>query len=162
MHIIDSGNGLLPVRHQAIIWTNADLLTIGPWRTKFSESLIEIWAFSIKKIHLKMLSARWMPFCRHFWLTFFCDNCSSLIQFSLKFVPKGLINNKPLLVQTMAWRQTFITATLDLYAYIRTYKYQNPTHLAHCRPSARYSLVQILSCCLFSTKLLYEPMLIYC
>ena len=30
---------------------------------------------------------------------------SSLIMISLKFVPKGLINNNPVLVQIMAWRQ---------------------------------------------------------
>ena len=29
-----------------------------------------------------------------------------LIQISLKSVPKGLIDNKPVLVQVMAWRQT--------------------------------------------------------
>ena len=28
-----SGNGLLPVRHQAITWINADLLSIGPFGT---------------------------------------------------------------------------------------------------------------------------------
>ena len=26
-----AGNGLLPVRHQAITWTNADLLSIKSW-----------------------------------------------------------------------------------------------------------------------------------
>ena len=35
--ITASGNGLLPVWHQAIIWTNADLLTIGTQETYFSE-----------------------------------------------------------------------------------------------------------------------------
>ena len=32
-----SGNGLLPVRCQAITWTNASLLSIGPFETNFSE-----------------------------------------------------------------------------------------------------------------------------
>ena len=35
--VIVSDNGLLPVRRQAMIWTNADLLPIGPWATNFSE-----------------------------------------------------------------------------------------------------------------------------
>ena len=39
--IIGSYNGLLPGRHQAIIWTNAGILLIGPLGTNFSETLIE-------------------------------------------------------------------------------------------------------------------------
>ena len=40
--IIGSDNGLSPGRHQAIIWTNAGILLIGPLGTNFSEILIEI------------------------------------------------------------------------------------------------------------------------
>ena len=40
--IIGSDNGLSPGRRQAIIWTNAGILLIGPLRTKFSEILIYI------------------------------------------------------------------------------------------------------------------------
>ena len=40
--IIGSGNGLSPGRRQAIIWTNAGILLIGPLRTNFIEILIEI------------------------------------------------------------------------------------------------------------------------
>ena len=61
--IIGSYNGLSPGRRQAIIWTNAEILFIGPLGTKFSEILIEIHTFSFKKIHLKMSSAKWRPFC---------------------------------------------------------------------------------------------------
>ena len=40
-----------------------------------------------------------------FWtLIFLYENCI-LVQISLKFVPRGSINNKPWLVQIMAWRQ---------------------------------------------------------
>ena len=35
-------NGLSPGRHQAIIWTNAYILLIGPFGRNFSEILIEI------------------------------------------------------------------------------------------------------------------------
>ena len=55
---IGSDNGLLPGRRQAIIWTNAGILLIGPSGTNFSEILIEIHTFSIKKMHLKMSSAK--------------------------------------------------------------------------------------------------------
>ena len=37
---------------------------------------------------------------------FLYESCIILIQISLKFVPKGSINNKPALVQIMAWHQT--------------------------------------------------------
>ena len=38
--IIGSANGLSPGRRQAIIWTNAGILLIGPLGTNFSEILI--------------------------------------------------------------------------------------------------------------------------
>ena len=59
---IGSDNGLSPGRHEAIIWTNAGMLLIGPLGTNFSEMLIEIHTFSFKKIHLNMSSEKWRPF----------------------------------------------------------------------------------------------------
>ena len=56
-------NGLSPGRHQAIIWTNDEILLIGPLGINFSEISIEICTFSIMKIHLKMSSGKWRPFC---------------------------------------------------------------------------------------------------
>ena len=61
--IIGSDDGLLPSRHQAIIWTNARILLIQPLGTNFSEILIKIHKFWFKKMHLKMLSAKCHPFC---------------------------------------------------------------------------------------------------
>ena len=58
-----SDNGLSPDRCQAIIWTNAGILLIGPLGTNFSEILIRIQTFSFRKMHLKMSSAKWPPFC---------------------------------------------------------------------------------------------------
>ena len=43
--------------------TNAGMWLIGPLGTNFSEILIQIDTFSFKKRHLKMLSAKWWPFC---------------------------------------------------------------------------------------------------
>ena len=60
---IGSDNGLSPGRRQAIIWTNDGILLIGPLGTNFNEILIEIHTFSFKKIHVKMSSAKWRPFC---------------------------------------------------------------------------------------------------
>ena len=39
------------------------MLLIGPLGTNFSEILIEIQKFSFKKIHLKISSGKWRPFC---------------------------------------------------------------------------------------------------
>ena len=57
---IGSGNGLSPVRRQAITWTNAALLSIRPSGTNFSEKFeskyktwIKIQNFSFAKLHLK-------------------------------------------------------------------------------------------------------------
>ena len=59
---IGSGNGLSPDQRQAIIWTTARILLIGPLGTKFGEILFEIHTFSFKKIHLKILFGKWRPF----------------------------------------------------------------------------------------------------
>ena len=40
--IIGSDNGLAPDRRQAIIWTNAEILLIGPLGTNNSDILIEV------------------------------------------------------------------------------------------------------------------------
>ena len=64
--IIGLDNGLSPGRRQAIFWTNAGILLIGPWGTNVNEILIGIQAFSFRKMHLKMLSAKWRPFCLGF------------------------------------------------------------------------------------------------
>ena len=63
LSIIGSDNGLSPGRRQAIIWTNAAILLIEPLGTNFSEILIEILTSSAKKMHLKMSSGNWRPFC---------------------------------------------------------------------------------------------------
>ena len=61
--IIASDNGLSPNRRQAIIRTNAGILLIEPLGTNFYEILIEIHIFSFKKMHWKMSSGKWRPFC---------------------------------------------------------------------------------------------------
>ena len=61
--IICSDNGFSPIRHQAITWTNADLLSIGLLGTYFSEIWIWILSFSFKKMQLKMSSANCRRFC---------------------------------------------------------------------------------------------------
>ena len=57
--IIGSDSGLWPGRHQVVmIWTNAGILLICILGTNLREIVIEIHTFSLKKMHLKMSSAR--------------------------------------------------------------------------------------------------------
>ena len=50
--IIGPDNGLLPSRHQAIIWTNVDLLSTGFLETNYSEISIKTQQFLSRKIIL--------------------------------------------------------------------------------------------------------------
>ena len=61
---------LLPVWHQAVTWSNVCLLLIGALGTDFSEIRSKIQQYAYKKMHLKMLSAKWQPFCLSQ-----CDSC---------------------------------------------------------------------------------------
>ena len=56
--IIGSDNGLSPGRRQAIIWTNAGILLIGPLGTNFSENLIKLLTLSFTKMRLNVSSAK--------------------------------------------------------------------------------------------------------
>ena len=58
--IIGSDNGLSPSWRQAIIWTNAGILSIG---TNFIEIQIAILTFSFQKTCLKVSSAKRRQFC---------------------------------------------------------------------------------------------------
>ena len=60
---IGSDNGLSPGRCKAIIGTNAGILLIGPLGTNLSEISNEIHILSFRKMHLKMSSGKWRPFC---------------------------------------------------------------------------------------------------
>ena len=90
---IVSDNGLPPVRRQAIICTNAGLLSIGPPGTNFSEILIKTSNFLFMKMHLKISFAKWRPFC--LGLSELSISCHStdlvLLKFNIKVVaPDGL------------------------------------------------------------------------
>ena len=79
--LIDSDNGLSPGRHQAIIWSNVEILLIRTIETNFREILIEFHEFSFRKMHLKMLSAKWFKWSRH--------------QYVNTLVPAWLVYNRP-------------------------------------------------------------------
>ena len=84
--IIGSDNGLSSGRRQAIIWTNAEILLIGPSGTNFSEILIEILTFSFKKMRLKVSSANWRSFCLGLNVLNSFDGCVPVLQI---YEPEG-------------------------------------------------------------------------
>ena len=105
--IIGSDNGLSPGRRQARIWTNAGILLIGPLGTNFIEILIGIQTFSFKKMHMKMSSAKWRPFCLDLnvlitvWISKYTHyNVWGEMTYPLIYASL----NKPSLVQIMACR----------------------------------------------------------
>ena len=61
--LIGSDNSLSPGWRQAIISINAGILLIWPLGTNFSENVIGIQIFALKKMHLKMSFTKWHPFC---------------------------------------------------------------------------------------------------
>ena len=61
--IIGSDNGLSPGRRQALIWTNTGILLIWLLGTNPNETLIDFHTYSFTKMHLKMSSKNWRPFC---------------------------------------------------------------------------------------------------
>ena len=60
---IGSGNGLSPVRLQAITRTNVDVLSFGPLGTSFDEIRIKIHKFLFIEVYLKISPVKWRPFC---------------------------------------------------------------------------------------------------
>ena len=112
--IIGSDNGLSPCRRQAIIWTNAGILLIGPLGTNFSENLIEILTFSFTKMRLKVLSAKWRPFClglnvlKCYWQPIWLQPSSTPMITNDDIMAEGgihaTVNNKPTVVQIMAYK----------------------------------------------------------
>ena len=79
-----SDNGLLPGRHQAIMRTNAGILLTSPLGT----NLIEIYAFLLMTKHLKMLSAKWQPFCLSLDALKMDENVVTMKEY-LKSIEKG-------------------------------------------------------------------------
>ena len=77
--IIGSDNGLSPGRRQAIIWTNAGILSILTLGTNFSEISSKIHIFSFKKMHLQVPSEKWQPFCVSLNVLKWSNTCTEMM-----------------------------------------------------------------------------------
>ena len=117
--IIGSGNGLSPVRCQAISGTSAELLSFGPGRS-FSGIVIKVQNFSFNTL---MLRQNGLHFADEIFICIFLnENCCVMIKISLKFIPNGPIDNNPALVQIMGWHWTGDTSLSEMMmSYVLTH-----------------------------------------
>ena len=106
-----------------------------------------------------------------FKLIFLNENVRITIKISLKFVPKGPVNNIPALAQIMAWRRPDdkpfsepIMVSLPTYICVTQPQCVNSLALGviiwRHRPLS--TLVQIMACCIFSANPSPEAMETYC
>ena len=124
--IIVTVDGLSAVQCQAIIWINADLSWVGSLVTNFDGihskiyihflSMRYIWQYYLCNVSY-FIEAKWVNSLRprrnrrhfaddSFKCIFLNENMFISINISLKFIPRGLVNNIPALVQIMAWRRS--------------------------------------------------------
>ena len=106
--ITGSDNGLSPGQRQAIIWPNAGILLIGPVGTNFSEILIRIPTFSFKKIHLKMASGKWQPFCL---------SLNALIFFHTHMLSRAVPSRPTYRVRRQIWPVDIIRVVVPVECY---------------------------------------------
>ena len=72
--VIGSYNSSPLLQYQAITWSNADTLSNGPLGTNLSETWIKTQQFPFEKIKLKILLAKWWPFCISPNMFFHCED----------------------------------------------------------------------------------------
>ena len=87
-----SDNGLSPGRHQARICTNSGSNVNRTLRNKLQWNFDRIHTFSFKKMHLKMSSGKWRPFCVGFSALKYISYGHKTIQY---WIVCGRIQNYP-------------------------------------------------------------------
>ena len=107
-------NGLTPTRRQAIIWTNDGKCTDAYMWRLYKMAAIPKMAFSnasSQLIYPRQIGDLFADVI--FTYIFMNEKFCISIQISLKFVPKGPINNKSALVQVMAWHKQVTSRYLN-------------------------------------------------
>ena len=168
---------------------------------KMTQQCISLWIFCMTKVagkYTKYFMKSAHAFCcdlsfgyvfntlrprqngRHFpddifkWI-FLNENVWILINISLKFVPRGPINNIPTLVQVMAWRRPGdkplsepMMFRLPTHICVTRPQWVNPgnlmglTHQGQVTHMIRSPLFQIMALRLFGDEQLTKPVLPYC
>ena len=101
--------GFVPNRWQALIWTDDDRSLIWTDDDRFQWCQFPSPDFSVLNPMANTLRPKQNG--RHFAVDIFKfifvnEICDILIQISLKYVPRGPVDNMPALVQMMAWHRT--------------------------------------------------------
>ena len=65
------------LRHQALIWTNPDALSIGPFRTNYSETVTKVHKGPFRTMHFIETYAKYRPFCSDLKVLTHCDLVTS-------------------------------------------------------------------------------------
>ena len=152
--IIGSDNGLAPGRRQAIIETNSGILLIKPVGKNLNDLSIRIQTFSFKKMHLKMSSAKWYPFCLglNVLITYSQNECWCSIS-------RSCIRTEHLLTITMC---SFHHGRLGMLSLICVQLIKSLWPRKTIRRHRTWSLSDVVRAFrMFSAKPLSEPMLSY-
>ena len=134
--IIGSDNGLSPGQCQAIIWTNAGILLIRTSGTNFSEILSGIHAFLFKKMHLKMSSAKWRPFClglnvlTEMYLQMPSENFSAIL-FQLQYVNPEVTPAQTMILITLLLLFCHIISKMNLLSLLICIDQNKSTQYRH-------------------------------
>ena len=114
----------MPGRCQAFFWINVEILLIRPLRTNFSGILIEIHTFSLKKMHLKMSSGRWGPFCLGIKLLTISASSLECGQSGIQILlPNRHINNNNVVITSQRLHFDAITSKWRRFTLKRRYYY---------------------------------------
>ena len=148
--IIGADNGLSPERRQAIIWTNAGILLIGPLRTNFSDISIGIQTFSFKKMHFKMSSAKRRPFCLGLNVLWQTDKgttdmvgCSRLLQWRYtRVLMSQIIGNSTLLSLAYSYNNKRNMKSVHHWPFVREIHHDKPCSI----PAQRVGNVNAFPC----------------
>ena len=145
--IIVPHNGFSPDRQQAIIWTNAGILSIRHLGTNFNEIKIAIHTFSFKKMHFKMSSANWQP-------VYFCLNVLSDVRpwkvftFTVLWHPISQPYYNLTATEIMAWMSNYIPHFMWM-----------KLHIQSCSNKANPLSVGISQSLLRLTKIMFTPLI---
>ena len=143
-----SDNGLSPDRLQAIIWSNAGLLLIGPLGTNFSEILIVILTFSFKKMRLKVSSAKRRPFClglnvlkeitvysrwHYFYIAFVCEHYQVQSWVTGNVLSEIVCGYWSYMNYFVLMQCSIINCNFDVFLYMYSIMLHNNDPHMHCR-----------------------------
>ena len=157
--------------HTVIVWQTDPIAHMRGWEMGCE---FKIWfcpTFAIVTLYVKLFhnsvcydgtplfnTLRLRKSGRHFpdvlkWI-FLNENVWILIEISLKFVPRGPINNMPALVQIMAWRQPGNKPFSEpmMVSLLTRICVTRPQWLTKCTWQHVSSLVAIMACCLLGTN----------